>query len=167
MKAVKQFFGMAFGCLVVLPLLLIVAVTTPLWSPIHWLIFKWGERREIQRMKQAGRFIDWQELQTTSCQGKDGTLIFETAQKAGVRLWWTADDIKTISPHPLPDEEEIDYVFGEDSLFMKWMRESYTGPEGKALRTEHAVTHAPGFPKIADFEPTGFKNVVPAVLWVW
>jgi hypothetical protein len=158
---------MVFGCLVGLPLFFLLIVTCPIWGPFAYWRHLRGEATELGHMKSADRYIDWSELKLKVGTEVEGTLIFEQAQKAGLRIWWTADDIKALSPLPLPREEEIDYVLGIDCPFMKWLREHYTGPNGKALRTELAITQAPGFAKISDFAFTEFKNVVPAVRWIW
>ncbi len=167
MNPIKDRIGAVVGCLFGFPLLVIAAVTTPVWLPIFQLVQWRGERREIERMKKAGRFIEWGELMDLSEYGKNGTLIFEQAQKASLRLWWTKDDLKMVSPYAMPVEGDIDYFFGVDCPFMRWLRENYTGNRGKAFRTHLIVKHAPGFAKSSDFAFTGFRNIVPAVRWIW
>lgn len=166
MNPVKNAIGQIFGCLIGLPLLFLVALTSPIWMPLHYFMHWRGERREIERMKKAGRFIEWAGLMKLSENGKNGTLIFEQAQKASLRLWWTNDDVLAQAPCPLPDEDEIDYLCMTPCLFMTWIRSNYTGSEGKALRTYRLIQHAPGFAKAADFASTGFARVVPAVRWI-
>jgi hypothetical protein len=72
-----------------------------------------------------------------------------------------------VSPYGMPVEGDIDYFFGVDCPFMRWLRENYTGNGGKAFRTHLIVKHAPGFAKSSDFAFTGFRNIVPAVRWIW
>jgi hypothetical protein len=166
MNPIKDAIGAVVGCLFGLPLLLLATVTSPIWMLIFHFMHWRGEKREIQKMKEVGRFIEWTELMDLSGNGKNGTLIFEQAQKAGLRLWWTSDDVIALSPYSLPDEDEIDYLCIIPCPFMTWIRSKYTGAEGKALRTFRITQHAPGFAKAADFASTGFARVVPAVRWI-
>lgn len=154
------------GCLFGLPLLILATVTAPVWLPISHFMHRLEEKREIQKMKKAGRFIEWTELMDLSENGKNGTLIFEQAQKASLRLWWTTDDVIAEAPFPLPNEDEIDYLCLMPCPFMTWIRSKYTGTKGKALRTHRITQHAPGFAKVADFASTGFERVIPAVRWI-
>jgi hypothetical protein len=166
MNPIKNAIGAVVGCLIGLPLLLLATVTSPIWLPISYFMHWRGERLELQNMKKTGRFIEWGELMKLSENGKNGTLIFEQAQKASLRLWWTNDDVLAQAPCPLPDEDEIDYLCMTPCPFMTWIRSNYTGAEGKALRTHRITHHAPGFAKTADFASTGFRRVVPAVRWI-
>ena len=154
-----------FGCLVVLPLLGLVALTTPIWLPILMLQQAWTERCHRSHMKGLGRFAAWTDLLGISDSGRRGTLIFEQAQKTPLRVWWTPDeDVTSHCPEQPPIEDEIDYFrFDEVSPFMRWIHERYTGDLGRGILTDYRPPGIRGFARIADFEATGFVRIIPSV----
>ena len=56
-----------------------------------------------------------------------GTLIVETAQKQGMRLWWTPEDVVALSPFPpLPFESLHFIVRGRTARpFVTWCLQRY------------------------------------------
>jgi hypothetical protein len=114
-------------------------------------------------MKAAGRFRDWDEIERSPT---DGTLIIEQAQKDGCRVWWTSDDVARITPHPIPEEDSLDYLRMEAAHpFVRWCFETYTSAVGgRALLTELPFPLPPGFLTI-DFLRTKapIANVIATV----
>ncbi len=102
------------------------------------------ERKFAATMKDRGRFRNWQEIESSPT---EGTLIIEQAQKDGCRVWWTSDDVAVITPHPIPEEDDLDYLRIEAPLpFVQWCSERYTSPNsGRALLTEFPFPSPPGF----------------------
>lgn len=102
------------------------------------------ERKFAGTMKDRGRFRDWYEIERTP---GEGTLIIEQAQKDGCRVWWTSDDVAGIAPHPIPEEEELDYLRMEEPVpFVRWCSDQYTSANGgRASLTEPPFPFPPGF----------------------
>ncbi len=102
------------------------------------------ERKFSAAMKDRGRFRRWDEIVATPT---EGTVIIEQAQKDSCRVWWTSDDVAGISPHPIPDEESLDYLRVEEPLpFIRWCAETYTSPtSGRAQLTEFPFPIPSGF----------------------
>lgn len=121
------------------------------------------ERKFAATMKNRGRFKEWDEIESTPTAG---TVIIEQAQKDGCRVWWTPDDVAGIAPHPIPDEEDLDYLRMEEPLpFVRWCTERYTAPNsGRALLTEFPFPIPPGF-LTADFlrSKAPIANVIATV----
>jgi hypothetical protein len=112
---------MAIAALVSLPFLPLVA---------------WCQKRKKQllaeRMTKQNRSMLWADF-VRAAEGKHGTLIVEGDPRKGPNLWWTADNIRAVSPYPCSDSLG---TFFERSYkpFRKWCRERYTNPvTGTAL----------------------------------
>src|SRR4051794_21512681 len=87
--------------------LLVLAGLSVLALPFLLLAFWWRERRFARLMRDRGRFIPWQELKP-HLQAGEGTLVVEQAQKDGVRVWWTQEDVAQEAPAQPPPEQELD-----------------------------------------------------------
>ncbi|MEM7143846.1 MAG: hypothetical protein AAF591_01845 [Verrucomicrobiota bacterium] len=108
------------------------------------LAHKVAEGRFIVEMKAQGRFKLWGEIEGAQ---PSGTVIIEQAQKAGCRVWWTPDVVSETSPHPVPDEEDLDYLRFRDPVpFVEWCAREYTSAlSGKGFLTEVPFLLPPGF----------------------
>lgn len=83
------------------------------------------ERRLFRRLKSCGRTLDWREVEQHLAAGR-GTLIIEQAQKESLRLWWTADDVVSQSPFPIPPFDALDFMGTDPKLpFVVWCHRRY------------------------------------------
>lgn len=131
--------------LVMLPLAL-VAFLSVLMMP---LVLYAQRRRELhfsRQMRAQGRFVSWAELEPRLQDGV-GTLVVEQAQKQGVRVWWTEDDVVQEAPVPVIPEPELDFFRRNRPMpFVSWCFGRYLHREsGKAFLTEPAYSYPPGF----------------------
>ena len=98
----------------------------------------------VTSMKKCGRYKEWIEIERTPT---EGTLIIEQAQKDGCRVWWTQDDVTSLTPHRIPEEKELDYLRLEEPIpFVQWCSDHYTSiNSGRALLTNPPFSFPPGF----------------------
>lgn len=99
-----------------------------------------------KRMRRLGRFVAWRELEPR-LQSGEGTLVIEQAQKDGIRVWWTPDDVIQESPVAPVPERELDYLRIESPHpFVAWCFERYLHPQtGHALLTRPPYWYPAGF----------------------
>ncbi len=119
-------------------LLLLSAVTAPIWVLVVVLIQKRGERQFQRAMQAKQRWIAWPELEPRLFDGQ-GTIIIESAQKMPVRVWWTPEDLVAIAPFEPPPDGELDYFFIEEKAhpFVLWCHRRFLDEaHGTALLTE-------------------------------
>lgn len=129
-----------FGCFLWMSIIL----ATPLWLPFSPLfgplltqVFDVRERRFRRRMKDRGRFMDWEKLRPALETG-DGTLIVEYGLKAPTRVWWTAINVLALAPSPPPSEREVQLLrhMPEPHSFVGWCHKRFLDDEsGKAILT--------------------------------
>jgi len=87
------------GCLPFLPLLLLQAVLSYPYGVIAFLVDKKREARFVDRMKQAGRPIDWEEAKHRLRDPQTGTLLCEMLSTKGpARTWWTRTQSQKSAP---------------------------------------------------------------------
>jgi hypothetical protein len=102
------------------------------------------QRRRVRRQKSfaakmasAGRLISWPELRLQLNASSQGTLIEEDAEDDLYNVWWTLEDIATLSPHPCCFETscpETSLDMEGFRTFFEWCRSRFTSPEsGTAL----------------------------------
>lgn len=114
----------------------LLVLTLPLWLPIAFLIDKAqeaGEARFARRMKDRGRFKDWEELRP-ALEAGEGTLIVEQGHKLPVRVWWTADDVLASAPCPPPNDVELQRLLGmmKPDAFVSWCHKRYLDDDNGA-----------------------------------
>jgi hypothetical protein len=133
-------------------LFLLAAILAIPFAIVMVILHRFREHRFARRMRELGRFISWEELEPRLRSG-DGTLVIEQAQKDGVRVWWTEDDIVQQAPVELPAEQELDYLrFGTPHPFVTWCFSRYLDSDtGQALLTEPPFSYPPGFVEAAFF----------------
>lgn len=126
--------------------LLVLAGLSILALPFLLLALWWRERRFARLMRDRGRFIPWRELEP-HLQAGEGTLVVEQAQKDGVRVWWTQEDVAQEAPTQPPPEQDLDYLrFAEPHPFVSWCFGRFLSPEsGKGLLTDPPYSYPPGF----------------------
>ena len=128
------------GCLPFLPLLLLQAVLSYPYGVIAFLVDKKREARFLDRMKQAGRTIDWEEAKHRPCQPQTGTLLCEMLSTKGpARIWWTPDAVAEISPFRSlsSDDKGRLCVEKEFAAFGEWSYARYSSAEtGNAVPVE-------------------------------
>ena len=134
--------GVAF--LVLLPLLLVLAV---LYGPLMILgqaVAAVAERRHQSRLRRRSRVLDWAAVEARS-RSSPGTLILQTANLAPLRAWWTADDVRSISPLPPPKPLDVMHPGRVDHPFIEWCWSRYLCEEtGTGFLTElpkHLLRH--------------------------
>lgn len=136
-----------FVILVTAPACIISLFTAALLSMVAYpfvaVAQSYRERKFAAAMKERGRFKAWDEIQSMP---DEGTVIIEQAQKDGYRVWWTPEDVIRASPHPIPIEDELDYLrISEPLPFVRWCAEIYTSTDkGRALLTEFPFPISPG-----------------------
>lgn len=143
--------------LVMLPLFILAGLTV---VALPFLIFaaRRRERRFAQEMRERDRFIPWHDLKGHLESGR-GTLVVEQAQKDGVCVWWTLDNVEEQAPAHPPSEKELDYFrWQEPHPFVAWCHERYLHPHtGKASLTKPPYSYPPGF-VTAEFFRSKFPN---------
>jgi hypothetical protein len=101
-------------------------------------------RRRVRRQKSfaaqmeaSGRLVPWAELPSQLDSNSQGTLIEEDAEDDLYNIWWTPEDIATLSPHPCCFDEPCPQTMPNMEgfrPFFEWCRSRFTSPEsGKAL----------------------------------
>ena len=118
------------------PLLLLAALLTPIWLPITMGVTWLSEKAFIQQMKRRGRYMEWPEAAKRLSKG-EGTAILDHINKLPTRLWWTEDNVAELSPHPLPEEDDLPFLPVPDlPPFVGWCYAHYLDPEnGRAFLT--------------------------------
>ena len=140
-----------------IPMLLFAGLSAPYGLVVNYGIHR-RERRLLDRLRAAGRFLAWPEVAEKLTRG-EGTLIVEQANKDGSRFWWTPDDVTSLAPASSTAIGEVDY-FLADPLhpFVAWCRSRYTSPaHGAALLTSpQRLSFPPGF-----IQPEYLKRLFP------
>ncbi len=133
--------------------LLLLAGLSILAMPFLLLARARRERRFALLMRDRGRFIPWKELEPHLLAG-EGTLVVEQAQKDGVRVWWTQQDVALEAPTQAPAEQELDYLrMTEPHPFVSWCFSRYLSSDaGKAILTDPPYSYPPGFVEEAFFK---------------
>jgi hypothetical protein len=128
-------FGPLVSVLVFLPVLAIVAVLQMpvLLVAVPWR--RWKHRRFVARMQAQNRVMIWSDF-ARCMEEKRGTLIIRGSQIKWLDWWWTEEDIRAVSPHPVP-ERTLGYG-GKERLallpFRDWCYARYMeSTNGRAL----------------------------------
>lgn len=117
------------------------------YGVVHNLLIGRRERRVLDRLRSAGRFLSWAEVSEQLSHG-EGTLLVEQVNKDGARFWWTPDDVASLAPAPPPTLDDTDYICHDPSHpFVAWCLERYTSPSrGSAFITRPTgISFPPGF----------------------
>src|ERR1700722_14948704 len=128
-------FGPFVSVFVFLPLLAIVGLLhlPVLAVAIPW--HRWKHRRFVARMKANNRVMAWSDFAQCITE-KHGTLLIEGSEIKWLNWWWTEEDIRSVSPHPL-SENTLTYNRKEQRAllpFREWCDARYTDPSnGRAL----------------------------------
>jgi hypothetical protein len=134
----------SFGCLL---MALFFPVTIPAWlialGVWHYFFIEFQLRRN---MKRAGRLLPRGEVP------EYGTIIIDSAafNHYRERVWWTPDDISTLSPIPvrqvpagLLPEEMLEPGQNKDEYhwppFDRWVWENYLNPETGRAKLSHSI----------------------------
>jgi len=115
--------------------LLVAGVVSIPWTFVANRLRQRREARFAAEMKAANRFLCWAEAHSRASGG--GTFVEEYQSAMGpYRLWWTPDEVATLSTHPCCfDFLPWEYDHGPE--FFDWCRERYTDPGlGSALLIE-------------------------------
>jgi hypothetical protein len=79
--------------------------------PISFFSRRALKKRESElqvRLKGAGRFLEWNELQMRWLSGEGTLIVQDHFPKGPGRIWWTQDDLLTMAPMPVPKEEALE-----------------------------------------------------------
>ena len=113
--------GPVFG----IPVLLAAALFSIPYVFIAGIYVAIRERRLFSRLRSSDRTLCWPEVEQRLRDGC-GTLIDAQAQKQGLRLWWTPDDVTTLTPFPLPPFDKLNLFFADPKQpFVAWCFERY------------------------------------------
>lgn len=126
-------FSPVFFALILAYLCLVLITISP-YLGVKAVLFSRRRSRFEGRMRALGRTVNLNQV-LISIRENQGTVISEYGKKpgAGHRIWWTADDLTTNPPLPLPSSfEEAETAAFQDSCL--WLFEHYTSPvTGNAL----------------------------------
>lgn len=115
------------GGILLLPVFLLTAALSIPYVLVMRRIQDHKEKLFQQRMKREGRSIEWPEfIQRMGEAG--GTVIIEWYfPKGPTRWWWTSDNVRALSPYPLPNSKQVEIGFlTEHGLAGDWCHERYT-----------------------------------------
>jgi len=113
------------GCFVFIPIILFfwtLAIPLSLLAALYSAagFVKRSERRFQQRMRNAGRFVDWSEIEKRST-ASPSTLIIQGPGMQSPCFWWTEDDLPAISPLPVSQfREALGHGRGWRDPFTVW-----------------------------------------------
>jgi hypothetical protein len=128
-------FGPLVSVFVFLPLLAIVGLLQlpVLAVAVPWR--RWKHRRFVARMKAQNRVIIWSDF-ARCIEEKRGTLLIEGSEVKFLHWWWTEEDVRAVSPHPVPERGLTRNRKERRALlpFREWCYLRYTEPsDGRAL----------------------------------
>jgi hypothetical protein len=110
------------------PVILIVGVASIPVCMFERRIMRQREKRFAADMKTVGRLVSWIEARS-QIDNERGTLIEESVSPDGYRLWWTSEDIPTVSPYPCCFEDGKIPDVQVYRPFFEWCRFRFTNPE--------------------------------------
>jgi hypothetical protein len=115
--------GPLAGLFVFLPLMAVVAVVSLPFLPI---VAWWENRRRRlldESMTKQNRTMSWSQF-IQAAEEKRGTLVVEGDPRKGPNLWWTPEDIPSISPHTCA--RDLGALFNRTyKPFWVWCRKRY------------------------------------------
>ena len=116
-----------FGCLFIFLMPLVWPISF-LWSLIHNWLQNRRERAFREELRARGRLMGWEDSKR-KMENCEGTLIGEWYSfKGPVRGWWTPENVREVSPHPVGDRlgSSVERSFVD---FAYWCRDRYTDSE--------------------------------------
>jgi len=125
--------------IVVAWLIAVPGVLIILWI-VSALIYLWArEVLLISSLKARRRIMEWKSVRDRLEVG-EGTLIIQTTNKLGLRLWWTPDDLTSAIPQPILEFEDLGHGFitgKSTNPFVQWCGANYLSVKsGKAYLTQ-------------------------------
>ncbi len=91
-----------FGCLVFPLMLLAIPISIP-WGLVDNWLQRRRERAFREDLRARGRLMSWEDVHRAMDENR-GTLLEEWYSfKGPVRYWWTAENVREVSPHPVGD----------------------------------------------------------------
>jgi hypothetical protein len=153
------------GLFVFMPLLAIAAlVSLPFLPLVAW----WEERKRrllADAMTAKNRVMQWPEF-VQALEKKRGTLIIEGDPRKGPNFWWTAENIRALSPYPCSCD--LGTLFDRRYRpFRAWCYEHYASPAtGSAFLVLGGKDQRRGFAIGGEEDEigTGIFKDVPTVL---
>ena len=119
-------FGPLVGLFVFMPLLAAAALVSLPLAPLIVARKKRKNRLLAEAMRAKNRVMEWPEF-VQALNEKRGTLIVEGDPFKGPNFWWTAEDVRSLSPHPCssPLGALFDRAYRP---FRAWCHEHYVSP---------------------------------------
>ena len=138
-----------------IPLLLVAALLSIPYMLGAIIYIAWRERQFFRRLRSQGRTLPWREVEHHLRAG-EGTLVIEQSQKQSHRLWWTPEDIPSLTPVSAPSFADIDFVLiAPDEPFAAWCFQRYlSSATGSAF-----LTRSVGLSLPSGFIPPDFFTV--------
>jgi hypothetical protein len=119
-------FGSLAGLFALVPFLAVAALISLPFTPL----VSWRARRRkrllAETMTAKNRVMRWPQF-VQALEQKRGTLIIEGDPRKGPSFWWTAEDVRSLSPHPCSCDlgTLLDRSYRP---FHEWCRKRYTSP---------------------------------------
>jgi hypothetical protein len=114
------------------PVILLWIIVQVPFSEVRRTTARRREKRFAAEMRAAGRLVTWAEARS-QIDNQHGTLIGEFVSNA-YRLWWTPEDVPSLSPYPCRFEADKPPEHSDHSLFDEWCRSQFTSPESGTAR---------------------------------
>jgi hypothetical protein len=136
----------------------LMVVSIPL-LPVFSLLLYLEMKRLRRRLAQAGRVVEWSEVEAKLAAG-EGTLILEYwSPKAGRRTWWTQDDLNAGAPVPLPSMDS------ETEEAQRLLLDEYAN--ACEARYTNVKTGTARLTVVPSPLPRGIEPNKVVTLWVW
>jgi hypothetical protein len=145
--------------LVGLPFLVIYLLSIPI-TILNWQIEKKRDRRFQMMLLNRGRFMSWNELDPL-LKRKGGTILIEWRHKKNLRLWWTSDDVLSMTPLTPPPFEKLDFLgIEQPHPFIAWCHEKYVNEvDGTAILSVYPPHHKTFFRKYSQYLIDTYFNI--------
>ena len=122
------------GLLILLsPLLLLWIIVAIPFSLIKQGMVSLREKRFAAGMRADGRLVTWAQARLQIDEHR-GTLIDEHVPGDAYRLWWTPEDVPTLSPHAYCPEGDKPPEFCQHILFDEWCRSHFLNPRSGSAK---------------------------------
>jgi hypothetical protein len=146
--------------LVGLPLLLLYVLSIPI-AVLNRQIEKQRDRRFQMMLLNHGRFMSWNDLDLL-LKRKGGTILIEWRHKKNLRLWWTSDNVLSLTSITPPALEKLDILAIEPPHpFIPWCHEKYLNEvDGTAILSVSPPQHKLFMQKYSQYLIETYPNII-------